>query len=98
MTNCAFLALQIMHAGIVLSEIIYCAVKWLKFTSKILIYVYLYLIKLNTNSKSVFVNKGSPVSAVLYTPYTDQFIYIYIHIYKYLGHKMSSSNYEFGPL
>ena len=37
-TNCAFLILQIMHAGIiVLSEIIYCAVKWLKFTSEILI-------------------------------------------------------------
>ena len=63
-----------MHVGIiVLSEIIYCAVKWLKFTSKILIYVNL---KLNTNSKSVFVNKWSPVSIVLYTPYTDQFIYI----------------------
>ena len=61
-----------------LSEIMYCAVKWLKFTSKILIYVYLYLIKLNTNSKSEFVNKGSPVSVVLCTPYTDQFIYIYI--------------------
>ena len=43
-TNCAFLVLQIMHAGIiVLSEIIYCAVKWLKFTSKVLIYVNLYL-------------------------------------------------------
>ena len=26
-----------------LSEIIYCAVKWLKFTSEILIYIYLYL-------------------------------------------------------
>ena len=43
-TNCAFLVLQIMLAGIiVLSEIIYCAAKWLKFTSEILIYVNLYL-------------------------------------------------------
>ena len=43
-TNCAFLGLQIIHAGvIVLSEIIYCAVKWVKFTSEILIYVNLYL-------------------------------------------------------
>ena len=43
-TNSAFLVLQIMHAGIVvLSEIIYCAEKWLKFTSEILIYVNLYL-------------------------------------------------------
>ena len=43
-TNCAFLVLQIMHAGIiVLSEIIRCAVKWLKFTSEILIYLNLYL-------------------------------------------------------
>ena len=43
-TNSAFLVLQIVHAGIiVLSEIIYCPVKWLKFTSNILIYVNLYL-------------------------------------------------------
>ena len=43
-TICKFLVLQIMHSGIImLSEIVCCAVKWLKFTSEILIYVNLYL-------------------------------------------------------
>ena len=63
-----------MHAGIiVLSEINFRAVKWLKFTSKILIYVNLYL----SSILSVFVNKGSPVSVVYCALRTDQYIYIY---------------------
>ena len=57
----------------VIYEIIYC--EWLKFTYEILIYVNLYLSQQQILSH-LFVNKGSPVSAVLYTPYTDQFIYI----------------------
>ena len=41
-TNSAFFVLQIMHAGIiVLSEIIYCAVKWFKFTSEIFTLIYI---------------------------------------------------------
>ena len=77
----------------VIYEIIYC--EWLKFTSEILIYVNLYLSQQQILSH-LFVNKGSPVSAVLCTPYRP-ILYIYI-IFKYLGHKMSSSSYEFGPL
>ena len=42
-TNCTFLVFQIMHPGVIVqSEIIYCGVKWLKFTSETLIYVNLY--------------------------------------------------------
>ena len=61
-----------MHAGIiVLSEIIFCVIKWLKFPSKILIYVNICL------SLAVFANKWSPVSCcTVHSVRTNLCIYI----------------------
>ena len=56
------------------------------------------IFKFYTNSKSVFLSKGSPVSVVHCVLCIDQFKGPRNFIFKYLGHKMSSSNYEFGPL